>query len=110
MGLPGPFCYLPKKYNPTKICKYHSNTPGHELEDYEGLKDEIQSLIDRGVVAFDDGDNPQDVIITLMGKPAYEVFKGEVAPQTSIRSCTSKEAKDFWAVNPSEEVFIFPKK
>ena len=33
-----------------RICEYHSNAHGHNLEDYEDFKKEIASLCEQGII------------------------------------------------------------
>ena len=95
-GLPRPYCYPPKKYNSTKICKYHVDTPRHGPSDCKELKECLQGLIDHGVVTFIKGEKPKDVVITITREPTHEVLdEEEILPSLSIYHYTLKEAKKF---------------
>ena len=41
------------KYNPNAKCAYHSNSPGHETDQFWALKNKIQDLIDNKTIEFD---------------------------------------------------------
>lgn len=36
-----------KRYDPSKVCVFHSNSPGHSTEECWALKHKIQNLIDQ---------------------------------------------------------------
>ncbi|KAG5599652.1 hypothetical protein H5410_031022 [Solanum commersonii] len=45
--LPDP---IPRNFDGNKRCVYHSGVQGHDTKDYYGLKNQIESLIRRGVI------------------------------------------------------------
>ena len=53
------------KYNPSVRCAYHSDSPGHDTDDYWTLKNKIQELIDAKEIEFDPPETP-NVITALM--------------------------------------------
>ena len=53
------------KYNPNAKCVYHSNSPGHEMDQCWALKNKIQDLIDNKTIEFDPTTTP-NVITALM--------------------------------------------
>ena len=46
------------KYNPNTKCAYHSNSPGHETDQFWALKNKIQDLIDNKTIEFDPPPTP----------------------------------------------------
>ena len=46
-------------YNPNAICVYHSDSPGHDMNDCWALKNNIQDLINEGVLEFTQGDQTE---------------------------------------------------
>ena len=43
---------FPPKYNPNERCAFHSNSPGHDVENCWALKNKIHDLIEEGVLEF----------------------------------------------------------
>lgn len=41
---------IPKWFNVSKHCAYHSGVQGHDTEDYYGLKNKVEALIKEGVI------------------------------------------------------------
>ena len=49
---------FPKWYNPSTTCAYHGGTPGHSVEQCLAWKSKVQSLIEAGLLTFqEDGPN-----------------------------------------------------
>ena len=55
------------KYNPNARCAYHSNSPGHDTNNYWALKSNIQDMIDNKEIEFDSSETP-NVITAPMPK------------------------------------------
>ena len=55
------------RYNPNSQCAYHSESPGHDINDYQALKNKIQDLIEAKEIKFDPPETP-NVLTTPMPK------------------------------------------
>ena len=49
------------KYNPNVRCAYHSDSPGHNTDDYWALRNKVQDLIDAKEVQFEAPERPNMV-------------------------------------------------
>ena len=45
-------------YNPNARCSYHSESPGHDTNDYWVLKNKVQDLIDAKEIEFEASEKP----------------------------------------------------
>ena len=52
-------------YNPSVRCAYHSDSPGHDTDNYWTLKNKIQDLIDAKEIDFDPPETPN---VTKIGR------------------------------------------
>lgn len=55
---------LPYWYKADQFCAYHQGAPRHNLEDYYGLKSDVQRLIKNGILSF--GDVNPNVQVNLL--------------------------------------------
>ena len=55
------------RYNLNVKCAYHSNSPGHDTNNYWALKNKIQDIIDNKETEFDPPETP-NVITAPMSK------------------------------------------
>ena len=46
------------RYNPNARCAYHSESPGHDTNDYWALKNKVQDLLEAKEIEFDAPDIP----------------------------------------------------
>ena len=49
------------KYNPNARCAYHSDSPGHSIDDCWALRNKVQDLIDAKEVQFEAPEKPNMV-------------------------------------------------
>lgn len=45
---------LPYWYKADQFCAYHQGAPGHSIENYFGLKSDVQRLVKSGILSFKD--------------------------------------------------------
>ncbi|XP_058775524.1 uncharacterized protein LOC131649781 [Vicia villosa] len=74
---PNPNTSLPR-YNPNARCMYHSNSPGHDTNNFWTLKNEIQDMIYAGEIEFDPPETPHVITAPMPnhGKAVNDVGDG----------------------------------
>ena len=45
-------------YNPNALCAYHSNSPGHDTNEFWALKNKVRDLIEAKEIEFDPPETP----------------------------------------------------
>ena len=60
--------YRPRKHDPAARCEYHMGQKGHATNTCWKLKNEIQDLIDAGIIQIkENGLGRDEIIVNMMG-------------------------------------------